>query len=100
MILQDVWKAGTDWDDAVNPEIQHNWSKWQFGLSTIGIFKLERCYNIPISSKIQLHIFADASEKAYCAVAYLRTITEPINVSFVTAKGRVAPTKQLPLPRL
>ena len=100
MILQDVWKDGTDWDEPVNDEIQQRWNKWQFGLSTIDTFKLERCYNIPISSKIQLHVFGDASEKGYGAVAYLRTTTEPIKVSFVSAKGRVAPTKQIPLPRL
>ncbi|XP_066927415.1 uncharacterized protein [Clytia hemisphaerica] len=100
MILQDVWKNGTNWDEPVNYEIQRKWNKWQSGLSTIDMFKLERCYNIPISSKIQLHIFGDASENAYGAVAYLRTTTEPINVSFVSAKGRVAPTKQVPLPRL
>ncbi|XP_066928372.1 uncharacterized protein [Clytia hemisphaerica] len=100
MILQDVWKDGTNWDEPVNYEIQRKWNKWQSGLSTIDMFKLERCYNIPISSKIQLHIFDDASENAYGAVAYLRTTTEPISVSFVLAKGRVAPTKQVPLPRL
>ena len=100
MILQDVWKSGTSWDEPIKPEIEKKWQKWLVGLSTINSFKLERCYNLPISSKLQLHIFGDASEGAYGAVAYLRTSTEPINVSFVTAKGRVAPTKQVPLPRL
>ena len=100
MILQEVWKSNTDWDEPVIEEIQRKWEKWQIGLSTIHTFKLNRCYNLPISSKIQLHIFGDASETAYGAVAYLRTCTEPPDVSFVTAKGRVAPTKPITLPRL
>ncbi|XP_066931163.1 uncharacterized protein [Clytia hemisphaerica] len=100
MILRDVWKDVTNWDEPVNNEIKIKWNKWQYGLSTIDMFKLERCYNIPISFKIQQHIFGDASENAYGAVAYLRTTTEPINISFVSAKGRVATTKQVRLPKL
>ena len=57
-------------------------------------------YNASITSKLQLHVFGDASEKAYGAVAYLRTCTEPCEVSFVAAKGRVATTKPTALRRL
>ena len=100
MILQDVWKSGTTWDEPVEQEIKRKWEKWQVGLASISTFQIDRCYNITISSKLQLHIFGDASESAYGAVAYIRTTTEPISVSFISAKGRVAPTKQVSLPRL
>ena len=100
MIIQDVWKNNTYWDEPINEEMQKKWQKWQIGLSTLDTFKIERCYNLTISSKIELHIFGDASEKAYGAVAYLRSSTEPIGISFVASKGRVAPTKPVTLPRL
>ncbi|RLU19186.1 hypothetical protein DMN91_007743 [Ooceraea biroi] len=53
-----------------------------------------------ISSKFK-STFADASEKAYGAVLYLRTEdSEGIRVRLITAKTRVAPIKQITLPRL
>lgn len=53
------------------------------------------------SSTIELHVFCDASEEAYCAVAYFRIITlSTIETSFVIAKTRVAPLKTSRIPRL
>jgi len=42
-------------------------------------------------------VFVDASTKAYSAVAYLSDLDQ---TSFVMAKGRVAPLKQITLPKL
>jgi hypothetical protein len=49
----------------------------------------------------QLHVFCDASEQAYCVVAYLR-IKEPDGVSsaFIMSKTHVAPQKSTSIPRL
>lgn len=47
-------------------------------------------------------MFCDPSEKAYGSVAYLRT-EDPsgkVEVAFLTARSRVAPKKQQPMPRL
>ena len=49
------------------------------------------------SSPVALHIFADASTKAYGAVAYLHQNKQ---VAFTMSKTRVAPLKPLTLPRL
>lgn len=46
-------------------------------------------------------MFCDASEIAYRAVAYFRRVTcEPVNVSFVINKTRLAPIKTVTIPRL
>ena len=50
---------------------------------------------------VQLHIFSDASLEAMCIVACFRGETEEgIEVSFVVGKCRIAPIKQLSIPRL
>ena len=48
-----------------------------------------------------LHGFADASKKAYCAVIYLEYITSTGRYTrMLTSKTRVAPSKELSIPRL
>ena len=51
---------------------------------------------------IQLHLFADASERGYGAVCYLRLVNEfgDIHVAFVIGKARLAPLKVVTVPRL
>lgn len=50
----------------------------------------------------EIHIFCDASERAYGCVGYLRT-EDPlkrVEVAFLTARSCVAPKKQLSMPRI
>ena len=49
-----------------------------------------------------LHGFGDASERAYCAMVYLvyHTADSQAHASLVASKTRVAPLKQLSIPRL
>ena len=58
-----------------------------------------------ISSQIEsneLHVFGDASEDAFCAVAYLVTENNQSErkVSFIIGKARVAPVKHHTIPKL
>lgn len=67
--------------------------------------RVPRCYRqiitVEEATRIQLHIFVDASEKGFAAVAYLRYREEDVvEWALVGAKTRVAPLKFLSIPRL
>jgi hypothetical protein len=49
----------------------------------------------------KVHVFGDASERAYGAVIYLRSIVDDaVTVQLICSKARLAPVKSVPLPRL
>ncbi|CAC5386938.1 unnamed protein product [Mytilus coruscus] len=50
----------------------------------------------------QLHLFSDGSELGYGACAYLRQVdvNDKITCSLIIGKARLAPIKQMPIPRL
>ena len=104
IFLQQVWQLGIGWDDALPPEFLKEWSKWQEQLGGISQIQFPRFYrHIPDNpSVIDLHVFGDASEQAFCAVAYFRFCyaSGAVRCAFVTAKTRVAPKKPLSIPRL
>lgn len=54
------------------------------------------------SSRREVHVFCDASDRTYGLVAYLRrkSPSGKVEVSFLTARSRVAPKKQQSIPRL
>ncbi|XP_065197565.1 uncharacterized protein LOC135829088 [Sycon ciliatum] len=104
MLLQDVWRAGIGWDDELPASLAMRWTDWAAELDQVATVEVPRCYTplIAVATDIQLHVFADASEKAYGAAAYWRVENHgtQLAVSPVAAKARVAPLKPASIPRL
>lgn len=106
VIIQQLWAKKRDWDDPdLPPNLQAAWLNWENELKHLSAVSIPRCY-LPSSATAaeqhsSLHVFCDASERAYGAVAYLavQTISD-IHVSFVMARSRVAPKRQQSMPRL
>lgn len=76
ILLQDIWRSNIDWDDEINDEHYDRWVKWLKVLPEVQNIKIPRCYISNrsadgASTTIQLHVFVDASENAFAAVAYL-----------------------------
>ncbi|GBM06747.1 hypothetical protein AVEN_62991-1 [Araneus ventricosus] len=106
LLMQEIWKLPLDWDDDLPECLSLAWNRWCNEVPGLGELRIPRylfsnMFNVGIT-KIELHCFSDASQKAYATVAYLRILfnDERIRTVFVASKTRVAPLKKLTLPRL
>jgi hypothetical protein len=97
IIMQKIWKAGTQWDEALNNECFEDWLKWLKSLNELKSLKIPRWYRIN-HQKVSLHVFGDASEQAYSAVAYF--VNADGNVALIAGKARVTPLKIISILRL
>ncbi|XP_058837183.1 uncharacterized protein LOC131693415 [Topomyia yanbarensis] len=106
ILLQDVWRAGLQWDERVPEEIFERWARWTALFPKIRDLRIPRCYFEEATEqtykRLQLHVFVDASEVAFSAVAYFRVIDieGKAECSLVAARTKVAPLKPLSIPRL
>ncbi|XP_024881954.1 uncharacterized protein LOC112461104 [Temnothorax curvispinosus] len=98
-----TWLLGLDWDSQLPDTDVRRWLEFQAELPLLETIRVPRWLKSDQEGvKRELHGFADASEKAYAAVVYLRTESSSgeVVVSLVAAKTKVAPLKQVSLPRL
>ncbi|XP_058817299.1 uncharacterized protein LOC131680602 [Topomyia yanbarensis] len=105
MLVQDLWRTGCCWDDSIDDVSFKKWLRWSNILIDVQSFKLPRSYFGNARSDevkdVQLHIFADASETAYGCVAYFRAVVRgEVVCALVMSRAKVAPIKQLSIPRL
>ncbi|XP_062714710.1 uncharacterized protein LOC134291225 [Aedes albopictus] len=106
IIMQEVWRSGTKWDECVDDRIEQHWRKWIELFERIGEIQIPRCYFQAASAEryttLQAHLFVDASEAAYSAVVYFRIVDAEGNpqCALMTAKTKVAPLKYVSIPRL
>ncbi|XP_025265579.1 uncharacterized protein LOC112638301 [Camponotus floridanus] len=101
--IQAAWLRGVEWDDPLPEDDAHQWRGWQSELPHLGNIRIPRWLKSePTDSNPEIHGFADASEKAFAAVVYLLTRDKDnqVQVSLLSAKTKVAPLKQVSLPRL
>ncbi|XP_055632443.1 uncharacterized protein LOC129772934 [Toxorhynchites rutilus septentrionalis] len=105
ILMQDIWRSGTDWDEQITEHLWEKWSRWSQLILELDAVMIPRCFfrgaNSGALNSVQLHVFVDASEEAYACVAYLRIVDGGIiRCALVAAKSKVAPLKPLSIPRL
>ncbi|XP_076299894.1 uncharacterized protein LOC143218549 [Lasioglossum baleicum] len=101
--IQTTCLLALSWDDPLPPPLANEWMTFCADLKQLEKVRIPRAlYHSPDQRQRELHGFADASERAYGAVIYLRTRVAdgPWRTSLVTAKSKVAPLQQVSLPRL
>lgn len=103
-LLQELCRTNRGWDEPVDPPIAAAWESWTLAIRQTEAVRVPRCVR-PTDfavTTLQLHLFSDASEIGYGAVAYLRGESSDGSAfcSFLLGKSRVAPLKTVTIPRL
>ncbi|GFY61944.1 integrase catalytic domain-containing protein [Trichonephila inaurata madagascariensis] len=105
-LMQKVWLLGVEWDESLPEDIISLWTDWCEEVPQLTDFSIPRCYfSDPLMNNfktLELHLFSDASTKAYETVSYIRVTSsiKEILTSFVASKNRIAPLKTLTFQRL
>ncbi|XP_036219119.2 uncharacterized protein [Bactrocera oleae] len=104
VILQEIWRAGCDWDVPIPDDQFTKWIRWLKLIPKMESLRIPRCYMRTLFAgvpQIVLHTFVDASESSYAAVCYLRySYGDAVNCTMIASKTRVAPLKLVSIPRL
>ncbi|UYV83512.1 hypothetical protein LAZ67_23001282 [Cordylochernes scorpioides] len=95
IIMQELWRSGTGWDEHIPNDIKEKWNNFRAELLKLGELSIPRyVWACEGDRDVQLHGFCDASSVAYSAVCYLRTVSldGQVHISMLAAKTRVAPS--------
>ncbi|XP_065883119.1 uncharacterized protein [Dysidea avara] len=98
LLLQELWQDNVSWDIELNDTYQLKWASIVADISIAS----QQCFPRQCIPKLDpsaatLHVFADASPKAYGAAVYIHCGNHS---SLLISKSRVAPVKQHTQPRL
>ncbi|XP_028410841.1 uncharacterized protein LOC114533508 [Dendronephthya gigantea] len=105
LLLQVLSRKQISWDDPLPGNELAQWTRWLQDIPKLQEVKISRCF-IPLSFSeikvVQLHLFSDASRVGYAAVAYLRLeeASGNVHIAFVMGKSRLAPLREISIPRL
>ncbi|XP_062716167.1 uncharacterized protein LOC134291852 [Aedes albopictus] len=108
IVMQLLWRLQDEnnhqlaWDAKLPPKVAEEWIRFYQQLPVLNELRIERLATITNPTNIQLHLFSDASEKAFGVCAYLRTEDAEgrIKVALLSSRSRVAPLKAQSIPRL
>lgn len=102
IILQKLWIQKLSWDETVPAEISELWCSLIKDLPELNNIRIPRRVFSDTILPVELHVFTDASQVAYGACVYARSINNDgtVTVRLLIAKSRVAPIKPVTIPRL
>ncbi|XP_046810810.1 uncharacterized protein LOC124420759 [Lucilia cuprina] len=98
LFIQKLWLLQNKWDEVIPDELNNEWQVFKNNISSLQEIRVPRWVQLTTKSRFELHGFADASEKAYAAVIYIK---KENSVTLLTAKTKVNPIKnRKTLPKL
>ncbi|XP_034944917.1 uncharacterized protein [Chelonus insularis] len=102
MLLQELWLHNFSWDEPVPQSIINRWLIIREEFTQLHEISLPRWIHTTRHSTVEIHGFSDASQLAMAAAIYLK-INSPSTgpkITLICAKMKVAPIKQITIPRL
>lgn len=101
MFFQKLWLMKIDWDDPLSEDLHHAWQIYREELNQLKSCEVERFVLLPNVTNVELHGFCDASQSAYGACLFMRSVTQgEIRVRLLCSKSKVAPLDKRTLPEL
>ncbi|GFU28860.1 integrase catalytic domain-containing protein [Trichonephila clavipes] len=102
IFLQCLWRSKLEWNDLLPAEEYREWQQFLVSLENINNIEIPRRILVTFPEVIEIHGFADASERCYGAAVYCKSknLKSETLVRLITSKSRVAPIKSLTIPRL
>ncbi|GFT85210.1 integrase catalytic domain-containing protein [Trichonephila clavipes] len=102
IFLQRLWRSKLEWNDLLPAEEYREWQQFLVSLENINNIEIPRRILVAFPEVIEIHGFADASERCYGAAVYCKskTLKSETLVRLITSKSRVALIKSLTIPRL
>ena len=104
VLFQTLCCQRAEWDQPLLGECLRQWNELLSEFEILDGLRVSRCYFKEglTPHHHELHGFSDASECAYAAVMYLRTVyvDGTVSISLIASKTRVSPVKKQSIPRL
>ncbi|XP_061724166.1 uncharacterized protein LOC133530287 [Cydia pomonella] len=103
IMIQKLWLCHCGWDDELSSELVDEWMSFRDELHELQTVEIPRWIKMSSHCKeVYLHGFSDASTLALAAVVYARVVDEHdvVHVTMLASKTKVAPLKQLTVPKL
>lgn len=102
LLIQKLWEAKLGWDDPAPPEIQRIWSRFIKNLHHLGELSIPRNVLIDQPYTIELHCFSDASQSAFAACIYVKSVSSSgeQHINLLCAKDRLGPIRPISIPRM
>ncbi|XP_070569252.1 uncharacterized protein [Ptychodera flava] len=90
LLIQKLWQLDHQWDTPISAELRNTWSTIANDLKEVTSINIARRYfpHDNSESDVEIHAFADASDKAYGSAVYIKSGD---HTTLVMAKTRVAP---------
>ncbi|XP_059091770.1 uncharacterized protein LOC131887232 [Tigriopus californicus] len=101
--MKELIIRGQGWDDEIAQDQTVWWKRWMGNLKHLSEVRFQRSYSLTpdCDAEYEVHTFCDASEDAFAATIYLRTVRKnDVEITLICSKTRVSPKKPMTIPRL